>query len=130
MRANKCAIFLMVVITSLMLTSGSAKVPLRSGESFQKSRIEILRDGWKPVVQAETNTEVEGNVKELLKAGYPEANECSGTGLNYCVFWYRRDNICLRLTTQGEYYPSNDSPKVHHWTVDEKCPVDLKINGK
>ena len=35
----------------------------------------------------------------------PSVEDCSGTGLSFCTFKYRRKNDCLRITSQGEVSP-------------------------
>ncbi len=53
-----------------------------------------------------------GEARKFLEAGVAEIESCSGTGLNYCRFNYKRGKECLRLITQGEWHQPSGSPRV------------------
>ncbi len=52
----------------------------------------------------------------MYNAGIIEVESCTGTGRNYCFYNYEKDGVCLRISTQGEYYPERDvEPILDAW---------------
>lgn len=101
---------------------------LKKGEPFTQARQKILRAGWKPL---ETHTRMGGDgvmertwssAGDLFKAGFREVESCSGTGINPCNFFYKKQKQCLRLVTVGEYLVEyHAQPKVDNWFYE--CPT-------
>ena len=95
------------------------------GLSLPKAKAALVSAGWRPVEStkrmADGALEKEfGDANLLLLAGYTEVESCTGTSLNFCRLNYLRDAQCLTLVTQGEWYPPNGIPKVHH--IEVVCP--------
>ena len=100
----------------------ASDLPLKKSESYVQARAHLVRAGWRPVVVqtilSDGRSEREwGAAKQMQDAGFDEIESCSGTGLNYCFFNFRRKDYCLRVVTAGEYHKEYDSPKVHSWSV-------------
>ena len=77
------------------------------GQSYDVARHWILAEGWSPRVTTEDGPD--GLEREWLSAGYfsrrgySEIEMCAGTGLDPCIFNFkRRDRACLRVYTEGE----------------------------
>lgn len=58
-----------------------------------------------------------GDAKNMKLAGFEEIESCSGTGLNTCLFNFKKGGDCLQIATLGEYKKEFNSPKVHSWTM-------------
>ncbi len=95
------------------------------GEALSQARKALLAQGWKP---RETYG-LDGNGErwsqfadagEMYRAGIIEVESCSGTGLNYCTFNYRRQAKCLSLVTQGEFKAGAYEPTVVRTIA--RCP--------
>lgn len=78
--------------------NGKVELPLGWGKTIGSQREALLAQGWqaKPMPAADEITE------DLQKAGFIEADSCSGTGLNYCSFIYTQKEAELRVITIGE----------------------------
>lgn len=77
------------------------------GLPFMHARALVVASGWEP--RATDVAGPFGPERERLSAGYflgngiEEIERCSGTGLDPCIFNYRRARgACLRLYTEGE----------------------------
>ena len=125
-RINRFLWLLVPAALALNPASVSATALLKKGEPFSHARAKLLRDGWKPL---ETNLKMAdgtpertfGDARDIFKAGYREIEMCTGTGLNYCFFFYTKHGGCLRLITQGEYLADyHAEPRVDSWS--HQCP--------
>jgi hypothetical protein len=87
-----------------------------SSDSYRNMRSRLIRDGWHPFsIPAASRTGVEelvGDTREMYNAGFHEVRSCSGTGLNYCLFVFKKGGLCNRVETQGELNPDRSSPVV------------------
>ena len=105
--------------TYVVASTTSVIVPgLRPGEAYSKSRGDLVRAGWRPVKTRErlgdgTLAKMFGDAGEMVRNGYAETFDCSGTGLNFCRFVWKRGPTCIHVTTQGEYVPERGSPIVY-----------------
>ncbi len=81
---------------------------LKKHQPYSQARPKMLKDGWKPLLSEKGR----GFTAELLQAGWVEVSNCSGTGLGFCTFDWKRRNQCARVITYGEYLPERGSPKV------------------
>ena len=103
----------------VVAAAASVQLPkLRQGEAYAHARGELIHDGWKPVKTQErlgdgTLAKTFGDAGEMVSNGYTETFDCSGTGLNYCTFVWKRGQTCIHVQTQGEYVPERGSPKVY-----------------
>ena len=65
----------------------------------------LIRAGWRPVenVVDPTNPDLaSGNGPAFVARGYRELVSCSGTGLGFCRFTFRRAGWLLHVVTAGE----------------------------
>ena len=67
----------------------------------------LLRDGWKPV----RSSGERGFIDDILQASWVEVSNCSGTGLGFCTFGWKRRGQCARVVTYGEFLPERGAPK-------------------
>ena len=82
---------------------------LKRDEAYARARPKLLRDGWQPV----RSSGYRGIIDEILQAGWVEVSNCSGTGLGFCAFDWKRGRQCARIITYGEYLPERGAPKVY-----------------
>jgi hypothetical protein len=98
----------------------------RGSEPYVILRDRLIGDGWKPLVTNDTMADGTrekdfGDTKILADAGFAEVEWCSGTGLNYCTFNFRKNDRCMKITTQGEYDVAHNSPVLYR-TQNRTCP--------
>lgn len=79
---------------------GKVKLPLAWGDSLGSARPDLLAAGWQP---APTDAPSEA-ARALIAAGFPEAEECAGSGAQYCSFNFTapQAEARLRVITAGE----------------------------
>lgn len=77
---------------------GKAVLPLAWGDSLGAARGDLLAAGWQP---APTSAPSEA-AQELIAAGFPEAEDCAGSGAQYCSFNFATKDAQLRVITIGE----------------------------
>ena len=120
------ALFLAVLIAPSSNSASEAKptmapvhLPrLTPGEPYSRARIALIGRGWRPV---KTNARLDdgtlrktlGDAGAMLEAGYVETFDCSGSGLAYCIFIWKRGTKCVHVITQGEFLPEFDSPRFY-----------------
>lgn len=69
----------------------------------------VHKSGWEPLpLQCESEDEKEklwfaNDAKQIYQAGIISVHHCSGTGSNYCTFYYKKAEQCLKLVTSGEF---------------------------
>ena len=116
----------MLIAAALAAQSPSKGFPsLKVGESYSRARTSLLRRGWRPVETTAdfgdgTLLKKFGNAGEMLRAGFVEIRDCSGTGRNYCTFVWKRAKRCIHVVTYGEYIPKVAVPKVY-LSKSDKC---------
>jgi hypothetical protein len=86
-----------------------ALLHLKRDEPYSVARAQMVREQWTPVRSAGER----GFVNDILRAGWVEVSNCSGTGLSFCTFDWKQGVRCARVTTYGEYLPERGAPKVH-----------------
>lgn len=86
-----------------------ARLHLERDEAYAHARPKLLRNGWQPV----QSNGYRGHIDGILGAGWVEVSNCSGTGLGFCTFDWKRRRQCARVITYGEYLPERSSPKIH-----------------
>jgi hypothetical protein len=62
-----------------------ANIPLKKGMSYDEARALILQAGWEPNLAGRKNLR-DRRVKSMFEGGYPEIEDCSGTGSAPCLF--------------------------------------------
>ncbi len=89
---------------------GKAQVPRLESLDLPEARKRLLAQGWRPRTVGAREGE-DGIRDALVRGGYPEVEECSGTGMGYCNFLYENAaGANLTLTTGGESDPEGDRP--------------------
>ncbi|MBN7135703.1 hypothetical protein A7A76_13280, partial [Lysobacter enzymogenes] len=79
---------------------GRAAVPRVEGVALPQARERLLAHGWRA---APPPREEPGFVGDLVAAGFPEVEDCAGTGQGFCSFAYRNDaGDRLTLVSAGE----------------------------
>jgi hypothetical protein len=101
------------LIVAAAISSAAAQLSMpafRRHESYAQARRALLARGWRPV---ETHYRLGdgkfarefGDAGAMLEAGVKEVYDCSGVGLNFCTFIWKRGKSCVHVITQGEYAP-------------------------
>ncbi len=93
---------------------------LKEGDPLHKARKELINSGWSPIVTYEkmddgTLRKSLGDAKKIHADGIPEIETCSGAGVPFCSFNYRRGGDCLQVVTIGEYEGKGKPLSIHHW---------------
>jgi hypothetical protein len=57
-----------------------------------------------------SNEKEDGDAGLMLGAGFREIESCSGAELNYCIFNFRKGDICMNINTIGDYQSDLKSP--------------------
>lgn len=97
-----------------------AGLHLVAAESFLVARERILKAGWKTdKMHYEDNYEYSGTETEALELGIAEIYSCTVDAGSLCTFYYRKDDVCLRVNTIGEQVKDMT---VTHWLF--QCPPD------
>lgn len=119
-----------LVAFQIVMLSGSAHFAETAPDVVQKpilgARATLIKSGWMPretfLMNAEGQRENQwGDAGILLRAGVVEVEFCTGTGVGYCFYNYRKKGRCLRLLTQGEFSPGEYQPQVIKQT--RECPA-------
>ena len=99
MRAACLAIAAVLIATA---ANSAERVPrLQKNADYRDARASLIALGWTPV-RLETAEECDGDRR---CAGRPEMVSCSGTGLGYCVFAWRKGDTLIEVITAGEDEP-------------------------
>jgi hypothetical protein len=114
-----CIAIATVILALTFMTSEFAMVqsaiakPLPSfvkeGHAYRSYRAKLKKQGWKPIG---TSLRADGGCPkdDPRCSEFPEARECSETGLGYCnMVWRHRDGTTLIILTGGE---GDNSPQV------------------
>ncbi len=68
---------------------------------YSEARDIILRSGWSPVLNNSLDDEIGFHAAYLRNKGYIEVDDCSGTGMGYCIFLFQnQESVFLIVTTQ------------------------------
>jgi hypothetical protein len=90
--------------TPTKIVDARSSLPLKTGMSYETARRVILKAGWQPNLTGEKNLG-DRRVKALYDAGYPEVEDCSGTGLAPCLFTFtnaRGEMLSVSTNTSRE----------------------------
>jgi hypothetical protein len=83
---------LLTIIFSIQLSSFAQSLPrLQRNMSYAQTRTMLIKQGWQPVFNSEQvdNRVPNSTIDYLIKKGYTEVVDCSGTGLGLCLFQFR-----------------------------------------
>lgn len=83
---------------SFALAQASGLPRFKKHESYKTVRIKMLKAGWKPF-HAPDADECDDDERCV---GRPEMTTCSGTGLAFCVFTWKRKGKTATIQTAGE----------------------------
>lgn len=114
--------FLFYFFTATCSSCFANDAPLRTGDSLYESRKELISSGWVPIVTYEkmddgTLRRSLGNAKKIYGDGIPEVETCSGAGIPFCSFNYKKEDLCLQVVTIGEYDEEEKKLAIHHWNL-------------
>ncbi|BAV99670.1 hypothetical protein [Lysobacter enzymogenes] len=99
-RAEDGALRLVALPETDRYCGGRAAVPRVEGVALPQARERLLAHGWRA---APPQREEPGFVGGLVEAGFPEVEDCAGTGQGFCSFAYRNDaGDRLTLISAGE----------------------------
>jgi hypothetical protein len=90
-----------------------AVLHLTTGEPYSRARQTLLRAGWRPA----PGRGYRGLIDSFLRVGWVEVSNCSGTGLGFCSFDWKRGRQCARVITYGENPPERGGPYIHDATI-------------
>lgn len=82
--------------------------PKIKGMEYGEARKQIIAAGWKPI---KTRTySYQSNYIDSLEAKFPEINDCAGSGLAPCIFYFENpdDYYYLKVVTLGQFFQDND----------------------
>ncbi|ARO13423.1 hypothetical protein BVG79_00063 [Ketogulonicigenium robustum] len=82
---------------------GSMELPLRYGQPIATAREAYLAAGWEVEITPPEARDPQSIA--FAEGGVPEADSCSGTGLNFCSFRYTNGPDLLQVVTAGEGVP-------------------------
>lgn len=90
------------VLTVMHVNEVLSHFIINKGMPFADARKQILASRWQPdPASASRETAPIGVENALLEEGISEVEFCA-MDQALCTFKYRKENACLRLTTQGE----------------------------
>ncbi|BBP70006.1 hypothetical protein PHLH6_20100 [Pseudomonas sp. Seg1] len=91
----------------------AAEVPIKEGMSFTSARNALIQNGWKP---NPTDLEKIGVENIFIRKGFIEIESCT-MGIQFCSFYYLKDQTCLGVATVGEEIKDM---KIYSWNFE--CP--------
>lgn len=111
---------LLSAIFSVQFSSFAQSLPrLRQNMTYAQARTMLIQRGWRPVVNSEqvNNRSRSITIDYLIKKGYPEVVDCSGTGLGLCLFQFRNaKGQNLFVSTANNQ--SGEESTIHGWRVE------------
>lgn len=120
----KSIIIFVIAFAALPSVSVAEDIPLKKGQTLSSAKAALKSAGWSPqITYAVFGDKFEhswGNAGSLFESGYVEVESCAGTGINPCVFNYKKGSKCLRLVTLGEFSLNEYEPAIDSWSFD--CP--------
>ena len=111
---------LVTTLFSIQFSALAQSLPrLRRNMNYAQARTMLIRRGWQPVVNSEQiNNRVPGStIDYLIKKGYTEIDDCSGTGLGLCLFHFRNARGQNLFISTANNEPRQQST-VYNWRVE------------
>ncbi|MFB2837968.1 hypothetical protein [Floridanema evergladense] len=111
---------LLTIICSVQMSSFAQSLPrLRRNMNYAQVRTMLIQRGWQPVVNSEqvNNRVPNSTIDYLIKKGYTEVVDCSGTGLGLCLFQFKnakRQNLFVSTSNNQ----SGQVSKVYSWRIE------------
>lgn len=111
---------LLTIICSVQMSSFAQSLPrLQRNMSYAQARTMLIKRGWQPVFNSEqvNNRVPNSTIDSLIKKGYTEIVDCSGTGLGLCLFQFRNaKGQNLFVTTIDNQ--SGQQSKIYGWRIE------------
>jgi hypothetical protein len=98
--------------------SNAGSVGLQRGALFVAVRAGLIKTGWKPVRMHKPEYEYTGTERLLAERHIYEVEACSTDRGSLCIFYYTRQQRCLRVDTVGEQV---NAMRVTRW--DHTCGI-------
>lgn len=104
----------------ITLTCADAQSFLKEGAPFSHARKLLLKNGWTPIAlhPGAQASDMGTQERMLIKKGIHEVDICSMDAGALCNLFYREDQTCLMITTQGE---TLKTMRVINWQADSNC---------
>lgn len=100
------------MVTASIVQMGPAfSLPLAVGQTIEKADSELIGLGWKP------NPEATPMIEERQRSGVnlKSLSSCSGTGIGFCRFDYRKGEENLSIVTVPEHHDEQTTSIVERW---------------
>lgn len=99
-------------------------VPNITGMPYNTARGLLMSAGWQPATTIAPNTPLMGTAEEFRNIGFSEINDCEGSGVAACMFYFRDVNSkILKVVTVNESEPSKGSfPNVDSYSFERSLP--------
>lgn len=88
-----------ILLCCVSIFANATDVPIKKGMPFLSARKALIKHGWKPNLTDEM--EPGGLMKILRNIGISEVERCT-EGVLYCEFNYKKNKVCLVVSTTGE----------------------------
>lgn len=111
---------LLTIICSVQMSSFAQSLPrLRRNMNYTQARTMLIQRGWRPVVNSEqvNNRVPNSTIDYLIKKGYTEIVDCSGTGLGLCLFQFRNAKGQNIFVTTIDNQSGQES-KIYGWRIE------------
>ncbi|WP_157182244.1 hypothetical protein [Methylobacterium sp. WSM2598] len=93
---------LAVILASARMAAALERMPrISKGAFYDRVRPMMMESGWQPVPIPKDQQGCAPGREDVCEH-YPEAEACSGTGMAYCIFVWRKNEAQMRVTTTGE----------------------------
>ena len=119
MTKDKFVVMIFLMFVGTLALAGGA--PVNKGDDYATARARLIGLRWNPFITHKLMADGAeernwGDAKRMREAGFEEIESCTGTGLNFCIFNFKKGSVCMRITTVGEYRNDQGSPKVEAWS--------------
>jgi hypothetical protein len=98
-----------LTVTFAVSPASAKPIPkfLKANQPYAPFRAKLLKQGWVPAGKAMRETGSCLEEYDTRCVDFPEARECSGTGLGFCnMVWKHRDGSIIVINTAGEDAPT------------------------
>ena len=95
-----CSLTIIFSLFSPVVGAQTSGLPrFKKGESYKTVRAKMLKAKWKPFHAADADECYDGDAR---CANRPEMEHCSGTGLGFCAFLWKRKGKTVKIITAGD----------------------------
>lgn len=92
-------ILILLISASAIFAQSSGLPRFAKNESYAKTRVKMLKAGWKPFRAPDADECMSGDER---CQGRPEMQSCAGTGMANCKFLWKRKGKTAAIFTVGE----------------------------